>query len=427
MQRIQERRQENFERFQKMRRFEEMTDIAERIGYPINITVPYRLKDGALYALTDTVERPFQNKTLQAMLAGKTNFIGDQAFEQTRLAHEHDEALLADRLARGELEGTILVKISKVPDAVVEGRTSIKGYRRDLLRSFVRIYHRTPDGVDCRLFTLDHNNREGMQRVGELLGIDTMKGSEEILADHALFDVSDDIEAFTEALANETIRVYDNAIPTESYAGSIYTSKQDAMGAILSQGRLVDQHMRAISDIMAQSLGVDRLETERERTAAAIKLASEGVVVGSNADSSVTSEVSTGNYGGECATATTTGMSQASQTMENVWSHGECQVCFAKTMVGSCMVCAGCAAADDRGVDLLKLRERNLKRRATRQKIAQAAIKAPRESVTYSQPVEDKADSIKQRYGKHAVLKREIIIGGAKQTVRDRRTDKVLA
>lgn len=421
-------RKRDYERFEDNRRFEEKTDIAERLGYPIDITIDYGVKNGAVYALSDTVERPFHNQTLQAKLAGETAFTGDQAFERTRLALEHEEALMVDQLAVGLLPGNVLIKFSKVPDAVAEGRTSIKGYRRDLLRSFVRMYFMTDRGVSCRIFTLDHNNATGIEGVGELIGIDTTRPSEEVLGEHTLINVSDDPGAFVAGLTERVIQQYDFAIHQDSgrqtYAGSAYTDQQDAMQIIELQPELITQHLEAISFIM----DVSDKEKARERTAAAIKLASAGHQVTSLGDAAVSAEVASGNYGGECATASS-GMNQASQSqnMENRWSYGECQVCFAKTMVGSCMVCSSCANADDRGVDLLKLREKNLQRREKVQRMSKKTLEHTYSNKVYERPDSNKLQYVKKKYGVHAVMTKKVEIGGAKEVVLDYRTKEVLS
>jgi hypothetical protein len=149
------------------------------------------------------------------------------------------------------------------------------------------------------------------------------------------------------------------------------------------------------------------LETRRERMAAAITLATQGQVVSSSHDASVVEAAAQGNYGRECATATP-GMNQAQNfALENTWSQGECQVCFARTMVGSCRVCANCAAADDRGVDLLKLRDHHLTQRR-RSQLAQksmAGIRAPRLQKTTPHPST-------KRYGEKVTVVRRKTIGG---------------
>jgi len=435
MQGIKERRQQDYERFEANRRFEEMTDIAERLGYPIDTTIHYEMRDGVAYALSDTVNRPFHNQTWTALQRGKSEFLGDQFFQQERLRLEHEEALFVDSFGRDELDGNVLIKYSKIPDVVVRGETSIDGYRRDLMRSFVRIYYKTEAGIDCRLFTLDGNNDAAVKRVGELLNINTTMQSEKVLAAQSLMNVSGGTEEFVNELIERTKLVYDEAhlrdTGRRTYAGSVYVDRQNAMEEIAKQSRLFEQHMNGISDIMHQArYGVsieNLLKDARRRTAAAIMLASRGIAVESSGDSRVTSEVANGNYELDCPTANN-GMNEArAESMANEWKQGECLVCFAKTMVGSCSVCAGCEAADNAGVDLLKLRERNLKRRTREQKLAQNMIDRTYSKSTFDQSAIRKRDIIREQYGSHAVLRQEVGIGHAKKVVRDRRNNEVLA
>jgi len=417
MQTIQINRQRDYERFEANRRFEEMTDVAERIGYPIVTTIEYEMQDGAAYCKTDTKHRPFHEQTALAKLEGEFKFSGNQAFECTRLSHEHNEALLVDEFGEGKLGGNILIKYSKVPDAVVRGETDINGYRRDLLRHFVRIYYRTETGAGCLLFTLDKNNALGTQYAGQVLDLDTSLPSEDLLGEYNLMDVAGDPEDFAQGLMAMAIGAYDKGVYEETglitHAGSNYIDKPDAMKAISTQTSLVDQHMKAVGDIMQLGLGASKreelLETTRQKTAAAIKLASEGYAISSSNDSAVAGEVASNDYRRECPTGN--GMNQT-QTMENIWTNGECQVCFAKTKVGSCMVCARCAAADDRGEDLLKLRERNLRRRQAKRAIAEKSTKQPNK-----EPKPTKQELIRKRYGEYAEVRNVRTFGGAREEV----------
>ena len=427
MQTIQEHRHYlNYERFEANKRFEEMTDIAERLGYPITITISYEMRDGSAYCTTDTKERPFHDQTELAKLDGKFKFTGDQAFEYTRLSHEHDEALMVDQLGRDELDGNVLIKYSKVPDAVVDGQTDIKGYRRDLLRHFVRIYYRTEQGIDCKLFTLDKNSQLGTEYVGLVLGLDTAQSSEDLLGDCTVLNIPDDPADYVDRLRAMAISAYDAGIYEESgkitHAGSKYNDQYDAMKVISSQDLLVNQHMRTIADIMQKANAGDYseslLESTRQRTAAAIKLSSLGETIGSAADASVSAEVANNDYGRECAT--NTGMNQTQQTMENKWTQGECQVCFTKTRVGSCQVCVMCSAADDRGVDLLKLRDQNLRRRKKEQSVKSIEASAPSYNHSKNRIKTNKL------YGKDIIKKRRVVIGGEVEESRSARTGELL-
>ena len=367
---IEQRRQEAYEQFELNQWFEEQTDIAERLGYAIDITISYRIKEGKAYCVTDTQDRPFSNQTFLALQRGSANFTGSQAFEAVRLSHEHDEALMVDDLGAGKLNGNVLMKLSRVPDAVVAGTTDIKGYRRDLLRSFVRMYWREDDMVHCRLFTLDQHNQRGIKEVGGLMNINTDQSSEDTLGEYSLVDVPDSPRAFVFGLTESIKKSYDESVLATTgkttYAGSLWNEQSDAMAAIDGQQRLFRDHMKALRAIRAMGLSQeaeeDLLEIERQRTAAAIKLASRGEVIESSSDMAVSAEVESGDYGRECATPSAeNGMNQA-QANQNVWRPGKCVVCFRETSIGSCGVCRACEMADNRGVDLLKLRDTNLKK-----------------------------------------------------------------
>lgn len=420
---VAENNERRYQEYEKNKRFEEETDIAERIGYPIDVSIYYQLHEDGLYAKSDSRHRPFHEQTREAKQRGLVNFTGDQAFEYTRLSHEHDEALMADAFARGELGGNVMIKLSRVPDAVATNQTDIRGYRRDLLRSFVRIYYRDESEVTCRLYSLDGNHQVGLERVGNLLDIEIgNKSSEDILADVTLIDVPpQDLSQFVEGIVQKTKQAYDREISMSrgevTHAGSLLLHKDDAHQLVRAQSRLVDQHMAAISSIQAAGLGDDMLEIERQRTAAAIKLAIGGAKIGSNSDTVVSSEVSQGNYGRECATAT--GMNQAVATSE--FKSGKCRVCLARTKVGACSVCASCEMADNRGIDLRALHKEAL----VKQNRLSQKTKATLEPVSQPQKL-SKNEQLQLLYGKYATMRFETTIGGADVIIFDRRTGEIL-
>ncbi|MEO5691336.1 MAG: hypothetical protein ABIQ64_04070 [Candidatus Saccharimonadales bacterium] len=320
-------RQEHERKFEQNQRFEEMTDLAERVGFPINTDIYYELRGESLYATTDTKSRAFIEQTCQAKQEARYMFTGDQSFEVTRRSHEHDEAIDAERLAKGELSGNVMVKVSKVPDAIVEGTTSIKGYKRDTKRTFVRIYHREGPRVRCRLFSIDHNDTDGLNRIGSLVGMQlTGRSSEDILADKIVFDITD-AESFVDELAESAIASYDDAMYRRTgqitRGGSSYANRIDAQTAVESQPHLLKQHFAAISAIVGLGLNKaateDLLETERQRTAAAISLATRGEDVVSTGDASVLAEAAKGDYSRECATATENAMQQGENELTKDW------------------------------------------------------------------------------------------------------------
>jgi hypothetical protein len=421
------RAEQDYERYEAHRRFEEATDIAERIGYPIDHTVTYRMRNGMAYGSMDTKDRPFREQTEQARKEGVEKFTGVNAFEAIRRDHEHAEALLVDQFGRGELAGNVLVKVSMIPDAVREGTAQIDGYRRDLLRSFIRIYYRDNEDVKCRLFSLDQTDRVAMAAVGGLLGIniEPERGSEAVLADHAIMDMSavDDVSINT--LVAHTIDTYDTALYAQAgenyHAGSKIIDKQDALSIVLNQNSLLDEHMRAISQIMAKARGGEAaggaLEHQRRRLAAALDEIRHGGTVGSLADGSVTAREAQGNYGGECATAANTmAMAQGQE-----WKDGVCRVCLKGARVGECSVCLSCENADNAGRDLNKIHARAKKTREDTIKPLNVDTKKPRTEQL------SKAELIKRKFGAYAEVKMITQIGGAAMTVVDRRSGEQIA
>lgn len=425
-------RQRDYERYEQYRRFEEATDIAERIGYAIDHTVHYEMRDGLAYGAFDTKDRPFRAQTEQARREGHEKFTGVNKFEAIRREHEHQEALMVDAFGRGELDGTVLVKISMVPDAVRNGTADIDGYRRDLLRSFVRVYYRSGQGVSCRLFSLDQSDRTAMAAVGDFLGIATDgRSSEEVLADHALVNVDSVSHDTIGELVSQAKVVYDSVLERQTgkqfYAGSRMNDKSDALSLVMDHGALLDEHMRGITDIMSRALDPDlkntMLENRRKRTAAAMDLEEQGVTVDSSSDAAVTEQMAAKEYGGECAigsvSANAVGMSQGVKR-EREWKKGTCRVCFAQGTVGECFVCLGCEAADNAGKDLNKIHQTALARRT------QSKAAAAKRSVTTPRS-NSKVDVIKARFGEYARARNEVTVGGTDRIVYDSRTGETIA
>lgn len=353
--RVRERR---YEQEREYYRFEEATDIAERIGYPIDHMVHYEMRDGLAWSTSDKEPRPFRELTDSARRLGRQTFTGVNEFEAIRREHEHQEALMVDKFGRGDMDGTVLIKISPVPDAVRDGTARIDGYRRDLLRSFVRVYYRTEQGVTCRLFSLDQSDRIGLAAVGDYLGIDTdNRSSEDILSDYALVDIENVSHGTIGDLIVQTKSIYDGALELQTgkkfYAGSKFADKDDALSIVQGNGLLLNQHVDEVSKIMNKALDpAERkklLEERRKRTAAAIDLRRKGVDVASVNDAAVTEQMSRQDYGGECATDTLTevGMNQgrSGEKSEEKWM--TCPFCGLQTYGDPCatrLVCNMCAA-----------------------------------------------------------------------------------
>lgn len=431
------------ERFEDNRRHELATDIAERIGYPISHTVEYKMIDGMAYATTDLKNRPFRNQTAQALREGRAKYSGVNEFEYIRLGLEHEEALMADKFGSCKLDGNILIKVSRVPDAVVDGTARVRGYRRDEMRSFVRIYYMADGLMKCHLFSLDGNSSEGMAAVGALIGIDMRpgRGSEEILADHRLETISlvDDqrIEEFAENIKER----YDAAIWQASgerrHAGSRFLDQKDALSVVKSKPWLLDQHDQEVARIMARSLDTSSqdalIEQSLKRTAAAVTVVERGGAVGSLSDASVDAAVQSGNFDRDCPTGaqqaesilSSMGMNQAKP--REAFKSGTCRVCLKDSRVGECHVCQACENADNRGESLDAIHAAALRRKVTEQAMARHVI--DRTSVSAAPKREktslSKSALIQQKYGKHARFTTQKTVGDALTIVTDAQGNEI--
>ncbi len=414
-------RTEQQRRFEQNERFEEMTDLAERIGFPIETDIYYELRGESLYAMSDTKSRAFIEQTYQSKQEAKYLFTGDQSFEVVRRSHEHAEAINAELLAKGELAGNVMIKVSKVPDAIVDGTTSIKGYKREAKRTFIRMYNREGSIIRCKLFSIDHNNHDGLQRIGRLIGMQlTDRSSEDILADSIIVDVND-AEQFVNEMSETLLNTYDDVMYEQTgkhtRGGSHFSSELDAQSAVESQPHLLREHFAAISAIAGLGLNPaaheDLLEIERQKTAAAISLSARGQFVGSTSDSSVAAEIAQGDYSRDCATAMQQGesdlMKDWTKVIEKCPKCGDTKVLASKhgeIISGACgchlNVCTG------------EYWKEEITKKTT-----------PREIVAVSQQTEkriNKHDLIRHLYGEKAVLYTRGTIGGASYDIKEKDT-----
>ncbi len=418
-------RTEQQRRFEQNERFEEMTDLAERIGFPIETDIYYELRGESLYAMSDTKSRAFIEQTYQSKQEAQYLFTGDQSFEVVRRSHEHDEAIDTERLAKGELGGNVMIKVSKVPDAIVYGTTSIKGYKRETMRTFIRMYNREGSMVRCKLFSIDQNNHDGLQRIGKLIGIQlTDRSSEDILADSIVVDV-DDADQFVNEMSEALLKTYDDTMYEQTgkrtRGGSHFSTELDAQSAVESQPHLLREHFDAISAIAGLGLNPaaheDLLEIERQKTAAAISLSARGQFVSSTGDGSVAAEVAQGNYSRECPTSSENAMQQGEADLMKDWIKviekcpkcGDTKVLASKhgeIISGACgchlNVCTG------------EYWKEEIPKKTT-----------PKEIVAVSQQTEkriNKHDLIRHLYGEKAVLYTRGTIGGASYDIKEKDT-----
>ena len=419
-----ERAQHDYERYEAHRRFEEATNIAERVGYPIRHRIAYVMRGGQAYAATDTRERPFRELTAESLEHAQRTFTGVNAFEIQRRELEHAESLLVEQLGRGELPGNVLVKMSPIPDAVREGRADIGGYRRDLLRSYVRIYYKQGDTVQCLLFTLDRSNQSALSAVGHMLGIDADQGSEAVLADYAVMDMSHVDDAAIDQLADAVIQCYDDVSFEQTgqqlHAGSLLRDRTDALSMVMSRGVLLDEHMQTINGIVGSTLPELReplLEGQRRRMAAAIDELEHGGVVHSLGDAAVTARESQGNYDADCPPGSNA-MALGREQDDCMFVSSICPICGTKNVTtlrtrGAIIgITCGCRVEADGRV------KHGRRGRFTPSREARVTPKKAR--------IPSKAEVIQKRYGRYAEAQWTTQFGSKALHLIDRRTGERL-
>lgn len=429
-------RSRSLERFLENQRFEEKTDLSERLGYHISTSIDYEMIGGSAYALTDAKHRPFHEQTLAAYETGRWKFTGNNAFEAERLRLENEEALLVDAFGRGELPGNILIKFSKVPDAVVDGTASVNGYRRDLMRSFVRIYYMTGEKtLSCQIFSLDGNSATGLKNIEPLIGM-RLHGteSEKALGQHTLLDWrSDDLSAQIELLKEEIIFRYDEGVLADTgqktYAGSSFNDRANALQIIEKHPDLFDEHWRAVSGvqtrILSESDREDFLEEIRRKTAAAIKLRESGSSVDSIGDASVATEAESGEYGRECATS---GMSQAELSEIGKEINMTCPFCGLSTKGDPCAVILECDKCHAR-IEYGRVASKGIGRAAARQALKPKTTQSFGAAIEKNTPIKGveasrELSAIKHLFGEYAILRSRVAFGNSVTDVIDRRTGR---
>lgn len=439
---VESNRVRDFERYLDNQRFEEKTDIGERLGYHIQALLRYEMREGAAYCLTDTKERPFHDQTLAAMEAGRWKFTDENAFEAERLRLEYEESLLVDALGRGELDGNILVKVSKVPDAVVEGTASVNGYRRDLLRSFVRIYYRDPgNGLACVLFSLDGNSKAGLRGAGRVIGMQLHeRASEELLGDAKVTNwESDDIETQIALFKERIISEYDKGVYEETgkrtYAGSEFTDRASALQVIENHPDLFEEHWAAISAVQGRALKAELkeayLEDTRRKTAAAIKLREYGEDITSIGDDAVAAEATSKDYGRECST---NGMNQTEKSVEKGKEiEMTCPFCGMKTKGDPCaaiLECNKCGARVENGKVVSEGNSR-VHDGAEATDSSTKTVKEPETSRSRPESTElqrgAEAKIAQRLFGERAVIYTRVVVGNKETNILDKKTGRMLA
>ena len=429
---IDQRRQRDHEAYTafeyERRRTDEITGATERLAMPMRNTFEYEFRDGDLW---------FQGENIRTLLQ-RTIEINEHVVKTrpqfvTELIRNHiefDEYLAELQLAAGsEGDPDTLAVISPIPDAVVAG-VDLGAYDKNRMKMLVRIYSRTPHGVEATSLSLDRSDRAGMEaiaaRFGEEISADAT--SEDILS-MRLWGWSEDFED----VPSDLRALYDKEM-SRQYGGVWYAGRQDkeimdARSFVEAQTDLVDEHLETIAFILEfgdPSSQKAELKAARYNFAAALsrRLRGEADAASMN-DAGEQARAKGEVYASDCPDGEEVSATQSLNAI-GLAKTGEikmtCPFCGFATYGDPCapvLRCNECAAtvADGKVVSQGIGRSGVLARRAASRKRDTRVV----------EPQPRKHDLIAARYGEYASIRIQAVVGGAERVVYDRRTGDFLA
>lgn len=375
---VSERRQADFEAYQQWeyqrRRYDEITDVAERVRAPISPTQEFMMTaNGLVSERGEPLRHVLEDGLADARRMAAIN--PDWQVEVSRREIDMDEYNALEDLA---VKGGAMVSYWLIPDAVREGNSSLPGYNRERLKMFTRIAVATPTGVAIKYSSYDGSYGPGVQAMDEALGFtfDPNRTSEEIAAERR--HMPESVESVHEI--DEKLRVaYDGAL-VRDFGGEWYGGRpplpiKDVVGFISSQTKLLGEHMSILSKIFAETLDPyernRRMEPHRYNLAAAMDDLVHGKQVASLVEAGDGARSEGRDLDGDCPTGDRT----TEQQLESVgfktanrftiWGSGECVACLRDTLVAvnKCNMCQNCEDTHNllgnTGLDVVMTEARN--------------------------------------------------------------------
>lgn len=425
MQTFESTKHRDYERFEAYRLYEEKTDIGERLSLPIHNAPRLEVIAKSVYGydIHGELRRMTEwSKEAYDDACQDLQFSGLNQIERTRRKLELDEAEVVETLSVGES----LHVLSPIPDVVMDGNTTLDGYRTDLARTFYRAYYRHEDHVETMTLSLEQSNKQALWRVGVFVGMSLPENmqSETVLASRHRKKMSHDE---FEMLADTVRYQYDASLKEQTgitfFAGNRLANHQESMQFIDAHHAIIDEHMSFIRSIEQHLSGVKKknaLEGLRQRTAAALDAILHGTAITSITDGSVDTRLASGSYGGECAIGTTQNTQEAMGLAQGKHTTN-CPLCGTKgvtaTVEGATITCSSCL----QGVDICT--GKIIPKKKSIQK--SPPLIGPSQSTTQS--TQDRDKYIREVYGEHGRSRTKLVIGGAVREIYDVRTQTILA
>lgn len=432
---ISKRRAEEYDSYQRDRlRTDEITQASEQLNGAMKNTFEYEFApDGELYYQGQSLREVLVDgiKTAEELVKLYPQFAIELQRRHIELQQYEAQVTLAAMPSSDN--PLVLVHISPTPDAVLSGQVDLNAYDRKRKKIMVRVSQKTEKGLKVTSFSLDRNDRSGLQAIAGFFG-DTVEdddSSEDILARNFLADTSQ-FEGKSPAVVLR--QLYDSVLERR-FGGRWYAGRQDAkvlhtLDMIERFPGLIGEHIHTV-DAIKQRYGKDfRKSSDYEKAnynfLAAITQANElGEQVGSLNDAGNIARSAGVEFAApDCPTgvAKTATEALAKQGIEQ-WKPGQCRVCLESGMVGACEVCLKCEIADDSGEDLDEIHRQALQRLSHR-RLEGSTLETPLNAKVSGQrnnllgnSLEDHSAIVRDKYGRHAIVKPKIGIGTTRLTV----------
>lgn len=352
------------------------------------------------------------------------------AFQYRRALAERCEYMHMQRMVRGEVPNTLVV-ISNYPRELDGATEDIEGYQCQRRLGFIRCITRQEDGsLQMLNHSFDQSDPQAIEAMYQLMGRQVDWGRD-VLEQPVQLHIEDP-EA-RELLLDQLLYAYDSSLSQtqggEWFAGRRPSDKSEAVAFVEAQRDLLDRHIERLIHVGPKTEAANQL---RYDFVSALRRRFRGEqYVADSADSEMSGAGGSARSNGEsvsgCGLTINTTESQLNESGYQIgkknreWTFGTCRVCLRDGRIGECAVCQGCEDADNRG--------ENLNTIAARAQAAQVK-KLGNKSLQLSRSPEQRTSKtnkialIREQYGEHAAVRQEIVIGGARQVVYDRRTNQ---
>ena len=402
------------------RRTDIITDASERIAAPMANSFNYELgDDGHLYFQGQPIVEVL-DRGIETAYQLSLKYPAFQVELERRLIEraEYDDIRL---IAQGgkNLPDALHV-FSLTPDAVLEG-VNLGAYSLERKKIMYRRFQRTDSGVCATSISLDGGDRTALADVTRKLGHELPKelNSEEVLAKRII-------------TTNSKINVrreYDDSLKRQ-FGGDWYGGRRDspvldAMSFIEEQTDLLNEVMRITSSMSSNSLEYE-LAIQNFTASLNRRLRGQADLV-SQTDSGDVARAKGENLKNDCPAGQNLSINQMMETIglgNRVFIKGSCRVCLTSSMVGECMVCLNCEELDNAGIDLGRihaealLRKQRVKSMKTTNSIGRNHQKNPELPV---------AKRVCAKYGRDAVSRTVLVVGGARTEIYNRYNSEVIA